>query len=99
MSKAARMDSIANMPIEKYEMPTTLNVNLKKFKDMDNYDVGHKCTGTFTGVVRSISKRKDGDSHMEIEITSLKKAEKPESKKEEKSGVITRGAGGSYIGT
>lgn len=74
MSKAARMTATPkDMPIEKYEMPTTMHVNMKKFKDMDNYDVGHKCTFTGTGVVRSISKRADGDSHMEIEISSLKK--------------------------
>lgn len=83
MTKAARESVLKMATPEKYVMPTTLNVNLKKFKDLDHYDVGHKCTGTFTGVVRSISKRKDGDSHMEIEVSSLKKGgEYAEEKKE-----------------
>lgn len=75
MSKSAPMNSgLKAMAVEKYEMPTTMEVNLKKFKALDGYDVGEKCTFQCTGTVRSISKSKDGDSRMSIDVSSIQEA-------------------------
>lgn len=85
MSKAARMNPVKAVMADKYEMPTTLHINLKKFKGLDDYDIGHKCNFSGTGVVRSISKSKDGDSRMEIEVSSLQKGDSNgKAEKEEK---------------
>jgi hypothetical protein len=98
MSKVARLNAIAMTP-EKYDMPTDLHVNLNKFKELDDYDVGHKCTFTGTGVVRSISKNKDGDSSMTIDVTSLKKGvESSRNESKGESSAVTKGKGASYIG-
>lgn len=52
------------------EMPTSLHVNLKKFKSLDSYDVGDDCKIALMGKVTR--KFKDEYSHdLTIEINSI----------------------------
>ena len=61
-----------NMPVEAKmaEMKSTMNVNLKKFKSLNEYDVEDKCEISLMGKVTRISKDEYGHS-MTIEIESI----------------------------
>jgi hypothetical protein len=64
------------------EMPTSLHVNLKKFKSLDSYDVGDDCQIALMGKVTR--KSKDEYSHdLTIEIQSIDKLSEEEEYEDE----------------
>jgi hypothetical protein len=62
------------MPVDNYVMPTDMHVNLKKFRSVDDHEVGDKCSGYFEGKVTAINKN-DQSETMTIEITKLEKGD------------------------
>lgn len=71
MAGTARMKKV-DMPMmaKPEEMKSTISVNLKKFKELNEYDVDDSCRLVLTGKVTRVSKDEYGHS-MSIEIDDM----------------------------
>lgn len=79
MSEATRMKKMKMemMTVKPEERKSTAYINLKKFKSLDEYNVGDDCQFALMGKVTSINKDEYGQS-MGIEIESIDSLEDEE---------------------
>ena len=68
VARAKKMDIPATMKPE--DRKSTLNINLKKFKSLDEYDIDDDCKLALMGKVTAISKNEWGHD-MTIEVKSI----------------------------